>query len=135
MSCILIFCFNLAEVKNQEYNVSYFSNGEAITLKCRCKVSFWSGPVVTNVENGTSPIMITDIYGQYQVLNVSIYFHSGKIADSLPQILFEKLNVIGENFDLRITNLSTSNEGLYICDLSKQCLLMPEKFLLQNKCK
>ncbi|CAG2201491.1 unnamed protein product [Mytilus edulis] len=68
----------IAEVKNQEYNVSYFSNGEAITLKCRCKVSFWSGPVVTNVENGTSPIMITDIYGQYQVLNVSIYFHSDK---------------------------------------------------------
>lgn len=125
-------------MKRVDYNVSYFSTGQSITLECDCKVSFWNGPVATNTGNETSPVDINDIYGDPKVMNVTIYMTGGKIANMLPETLFKRLNLVGDNFDLHITNLSTSDEGLYICDLKEYCRKQKtyqHVFLLQNKCK
>ncbi|VDI75925.1 Hypothetical predicted protein [Mytilus galloprovincialis] len=120
-------------MENTEYNLIYFSTNEAITLKCNCRVSFWSGPVVTNFGSETSPVTITDIYGNPNVWNVTIYMHGGKVANTLPEKLIKRLNVIGDYFDLHITNLSNSDQGLYICDLKEFCLIKEKRYLLQQK--
>ncbi|CAC5368461.1 unnamed protein product [Mytilus coruscus] len=120
-------------MKKVDYYVTYFSTGQAITLKCNCKVSFWNGPVVTNMGSGTFPVTIIDIYGNPKVWNVTIYMYGGKVVHTLPEKLFKRLNVIGGNFDLHIKNLSSSDEGLYICDLKEYCLMQQSSYLLQNK--
>ncbi|CAC5411923.1 unnamed protein product [Mytilus coruscus] len=120
-------------MKRVEYNVTYFSTGQAITLECNCKVSYWNGPAATNTGNGTSTVEITDIYGDPKVFNITIYMNGGKVANTLPEKLFKRINVIGDNFDLHITNLSTSDEGLYICDLKEYCNMPPSIYLLQTK--
>lgn len=127
----LVISYFGAEMKKVEYNVKYFSTGQAITLECNCKVSFWNGPAAaTNTEHETSTVEINDIYGDPKVLNVTIYMYDGKVVQTLPETLFKRINVIGDNFDLQITNLSASDEGLYICDCN-----MPSTYLLQTKCK
>lgn len=121
-------------MKNVEYK--YFTSGENITLNCKYKVSHWSGPAVTNITpvNETTLVKITDQYDKQKKWNISFYTKGNTVKKTLPQNLFKRLTLIGDNFDLLITNMSTSDEGLYICDPTNTTALQ-KRYLLQNKCK
>lgn len=83
----------------------------------------------------TSPVTITDMSGNLKVLNVSIYMHGGTLANTLPKKRFNRLKIVGDNFDLCITNLSTFDEGLYICEPKEKRGLPPSQYYLQNICE
>ncbi|VDI39691.1 Hypothetical predicted protein, partial [Mytilus galloprovincialis] len=119
-------------MKTVDYDLIYFLTGESLTLSCNYKVSFWNGPAVTDMDNMTSPVTITDTSGNLKVLNVSIYMHGGTLASTLPKKRFNRLKIVGDNFDLRITNLSTFDEGLYICEPKEKRGLPPSQYYLQN---
>ncbi|CAG2201490.1 unnamed protein product [Mytilus edulis] len=88
----------------------HYSTGEEITLQCRCVAVYWNGPAVKSTEGSVSEIVITDMYGNYKVWNLSIYTMEKKISPILPKHLSKRLNLEGANFDLHITNLSSSDE-------------------------
>lgn len=111
----------------------YFSTGDDITLNCDCKALFWNGPEFKNAGNGTSKVDLKDIDGEWKVWNLSIYTNGDKIASTLPQTILGRLRVIGKNFDLHISNLSHSDEGLFTCNSA--CGELENRFLLQIKCK
>lgn len=111
----------------------YFSTGDDITLKCDCKAFFWNGPTLENTGMEISQVKYTDINDESQVWNVSIYTHGDTVAGTLPQTLSSRLHVIGNKFDLHMTNLSPSNEGLYTCE--SECGMSDNRFLLQIKSK
>lgn len=121
-------------MKNVEYK--YFESGGNITLNCKSKVLYWSGPAVTNITpvDETTLVDIIDKYDKKKKWNILIYTKGNTIKKTLPPNLFKRLTLIGDNFDLLITNMSTSDEGLYICDPTNNTA--PQKrYLLQNKCK
>lgn len=112
----------------------HYSTGEEITLQCRCVAVYWNGPAVKSTEGSVSEIVITDMYGNYKVWNLSIYTMEKKISPILPKHLSKRLNLEGANFDLHITNLSSSDEGLYICE-TFHCERTQYQYLLNYKCK
>lgn len=114
----------------------YFISGENITLNCNFEVSYWSGPAVKILEPETSitDIEILDKFGILKKWNVLPYTKGHIVRTALPQNLYKRLDLLGDKFDLRITNMSTSDEGLYICDPNNTDVLQ-KRFLLQNKCK
>lgn len=118
-------------MKRVEYK--YFSTGDEIILKCGCKAVFWNGPAFADTRHHTSHIMRRDIYGELKVWNTSIYTKGDTIKNTLPLELLRRLHVIGNNFDLRISNLSLSDEGLFTCDSA--CGELENRFLLQIICK
>lgn len=113
----------------------YFSTGDEITLKCKCKALFWNGPARADTGIGISHVYETDIYDELTTWNVSIYTNGEKVAEALPQKLLRRLHVTGDNFDLHITNLSTSDEGLYMCDPTENCVVIQIRYILQHKCR
>ncbi|CAC5424669.1 unnamed protein product [Mytilus coruscus] len=123
-----------AGMKKVEYR--YYSTGEEITLKCDCKAVYWNGPALENTGVVISQVDETDIYEEVKTWNISIYTKGDTIANTLPQSLLRRLHVIGDNFDLHITNLSLSDEGLYICDrIGHDCFGMQNRYILQNQYK
>lgn len=114
----------------------YFSKGEAITLKCKCVVFYWNAPAqnITN-RHQVSQVEMLDMKGNPRIWSISIYTKGDDIADTLSQQLSKRLSLIGANFDLHITNLSSSDEGLYICDTSVKCIFPQYRFILYMKCK
>lgn len=114
---------------------TYFTTGEDITLKCHCRVSYWSGPAIGKRDIVVNQIEIIDIYDKLKMWNISIYSKGNTIADTLPPNLFNRLNLKGDNFDLHITHLSPRDEGLYICDSAVMCSVPQSWYLLQNKCE
>lgn len=83
----------------------------------------------------TSQVEITDLYGKLNVWNISTYTILNTIHDELPQNLFRRLNLIGDNFDLEIHNLSFSDDGLYVCGVGVNCVVQQQLYILQHKCK
>lgn len=112
----------------------YFSIDDEITLTCKCQASFWSGPVLDSAEKQISHVEITDMYGRLTRWNISSYSKYDTFKDSLPQSLSSRINLTGDNFDLRITHLSLTDEGIYVCDASN-CTMPQTLYLLQYKCK
>ncbi|CAC5368458.1 unnamed protein product [Mytilus coruscus] len=130
----LVVC--VIETKNVEYK--YFSTGEEITLKCKCVASYWIGPALNTVNSTKrqiSQIEITDMNDNPKRWNMSIYTKGGNIANTLPPKLVKRLSLLGANFDLHITNLSSSDEGLYICETAINCALPQYRYLLYTKYK
>lgn len=121
-------------MKNVEYR--YFSSGENITLNCNSEVLYWYGPSVNIGEplNKNTFVEITGKNNKTKNWSISIYTKRDTVKDTLPQNLFKKLSLIGDNFDLLITNLSASDEGLYICEPRNNTVLQI-RYILQNKCK
>lgn len=111
----------------------YFFNGETIILKCNCKVLFSSGPAVESMD--ASKVEIINSKGKPKVWNISIYTNRNTIHDGLPANLFQRLNVIGDNFDLEIQKMSVADEGLYVCDIGVKCNVSQKQYLLQYTCK
>lgn len=116
----------------------YFSTGDEITLQCGCKAVFWNGPAFENTRNDVSKVREADIYGESKTWNISIYTHGASIANTLPHETFRRLHLVGVKFDLHITNLSSSDEGLYLCDTTMttaNCFWSNARFILQKKSK
>lgn len=126
--------FSCSEMKIVEYK--YFSSGENVTLKCKSQALYWTGPAVNTMEpiNETTFVEMTDNYDKRKKWHISIYTKGDTVKDTLPQNLFKRLHLIGDNFDLLITNLSASDEGLYICDPRNNAQLQ-KLYILQNICK
>lgn len=113
----------------------YFSTGDEIALQCGCKAVYWNGPAFENTRNGISQVEEQDIYGALKTWNLSIYTKGATIANILPQEIVRRLHVVGDKFDLHITNLSSSDEGLYLCDTTASCFWSNARFILQKKSK
>lgn len=116
---------------NVEYK--YFSTGYTISLNCNCKALFWSGPAIRGMEE--SLVEISDKNGTLKVWNISIYVTNSTKQDALPEILFKRLKIVGDNFDLQIQNMSSSDEGLYVCDNAIRCTEPQKMYILQFQCK
>lgn len=122
----------------EDVTYKFFSIGDEITLRCKCVSLYWNGPSLNRVnsrENEISPVETTDVYGNMKAWNLSIYTYGGEIVDSLSSQLVKRLKLTGDNFDLHITNLSSADEGLYICESTVNCSLNHNRYLLYYKCK
>lgn len=121
-------------MKNIEYR--YFSTGKTITLNCNSEVLYWYEPSgnIEELANKNNFVEITGKNNKTKNWSISIYTKGDTVKDTLPQKLFKKLNLIGDNFDLLITNLSASDEGLYICEPRNNTVLQ-KRYILENKCK
>lgn len=120
--------FDYAGMQNVEYK--YFTKGDEITLTCNFKAVYWHGPSFGN--DRISHVAAPNIYGELQRWNISFYTKDNTFAQTLPLELFRRLNLVGDNLDLHIANLSHSDEGIYLCDTAN--LSKPHRYLLQNRC-
>lgn len=121
--------FDYSGMENVEYE--YFSTGDEITLTCNSKAVYWNGPSYDHIA--ISQVEGTNIYGESQMWNMTVYSKENSHAKTLPKELVKRLKFVGDNLDLRITNLSRSDEGLYLCDTANP-LIPHHRYLLQNRC-
>ncbi|CAG2232728.1 CADM4 [Mytilus edulis] len=119
-----------------EVEFKYYSEGDTAILPCMAgtfNVS-WYGP--TQPKLGITQEIETNIYGKRQNWNTSIYYNKVEFNPQLPHLnrLYIVRNRSKGEFDLRIKNVSLSDEGLYRCEFTVMTKVVAKfRYLLQIK--
>ncbi|CAC5412468.1 NCAM [Mytilus coruscus] len=129
---------NILTTANGKPRYTYFSEGETVILMCMgdadANATSWIGPA--HNTSIPSPVPEVDDFGNDKIWNTTVYTNGRKINPDIQN--FRRLKVVdmGGNgdFDLQISNASTSDEGFYRCEIeSVEGKLLTKQYILQLK--
>lgn len=110
--------------------------GETVLLKCMSGANrvVWNGPAHTS--STPTPVKANDSFGKQEEWLISKYADDREINTDISS--FKRLAIVGleknGDFDLEIVNATSSDEGLYRCDIDPaEGIFLSKIYIIQLK--